>query len=154
MQQEMQSYTKFIGAVNPSAAAKARSHFESAGFRTKTLWSPEATELGKLAETTYFGVLIAWAQELERYCDQAKVDYDEVVSLYDEINFFPQVKYTPGIIGGHCVMPNIQILCNTAPSGLLEAVQESNRKKIERDNARANAAPELTSSEAKQQITR
>jgi len=153
MQQEMQSYTKFIGALNPSAAAKAMRHFESAGFKTKSLGSPEATELGKLAETTYFGVLIAWAQELQRYCDRAEVDYDEVVSLYEEINFFPQVKYTPGVIGGHCVMPNIEILCDIAPSALLEAIRDSNRKKIERDNSKqqANAAL-LTSGEVKQMI--
>jgi UDP-N-acetyl-D-mannosaminuronate dehydrogenase len=146
MQQEMLSYTKFIGAVNSSAAAKAMRHFESAGFKTKCLGSPEATELGKLAETTYFGVLIAWAQELQRYCDRAKVDYDEVVSLYDEINFFPQVKYIAGVIGGHCVMPNIEILCNIAPSGLLEAIRESNRKKkIERDDSKQQeqSEPEL-----------
>jgi hypothetical protein len=60
-------------------------------------------------------------------------DYHEVVSLYDEVKFFPPVKYFPGIIGGHCVMPNIEILCEIDHSPLLKAIQASNKEKIERE---------------------
>jgi hypothetical protein len=77
--------------------------------------------------------MIAWAQEIERYCDRTGQNYDEVVSFYDEIKFFPPVKYFPGVIGGHCVMPNIKILTEYNRSTLLEAVQASNQMKIERD---------------------
>lgn len=129
MRAEMLHYTKFIGALDPQSGARAAEHFQSIGMRTKLLGSPEATEIAKLTETTYFGVLIAWAQEVERYCKVLGVDYDEVVSFYDEIKFFPAVKYFPGAIGGHCVMPNIEILLQNFPSGLLEAVAYSNRLK-------------------------
>ena len=97
------------------------------------LISPEATELAKLTETTYFGLMIAWAQELERYCDKSGANYDELVAFYEEIKFFPPVKYTSGIIGGHCVMPNIEILRRFDPSNLLEAIRISNQMKVERD---------------------
>jgi len=129
MREEMLHYTKFIGALDPEAGARAAQHFESAGIKTKVLGSPEATEIAKLTETTYFGVMIAWAQEVERYCKELGVDYGEVVSFYEEIKFFPPVKYFPGVIGGHCVMPNIDILLQKFPSGLLQAVVESNRLK-------------------------
>jgi hypothetical protein len=43
------------------------------------------------------------------------------------------VKYFPGIIGGHCVMPNIEILRKFDESVILEAIDTSNRMKIERD---------------------
>jgi hypothetical protein len=33
------------------------------------------------------------------------------------------------VIGGHCVMPNIDILLRKFPSGLLQAVVQSNRLK-------------------------
>lgn len=102
-------------------------------MKTRILSSPEATELAKLTETTYFGVMIAWAQEVERYCDQLGQNYDEVASFYEEIKFFPPVKYFPGIIGGHCVMPNIEILGRLGPSEILEAIRSSNRKKTMRD---------------------
>ncbi len=98
-------------------------------MKTKLLGSPEATEIAKLTETTYFGLMIAWAQEIERYCASLGVNYDEVASFYDEIKFFPPVKYFPGVIGGHCVMPNIDILLQKFPSGLLQAIVQSNTLK-------------------------
>ncbi|MBV6434758.1 MAG: UDP-N-acetyl-D-mannosamine dehydrogenase [Bryobacteraceae bacterium] len=132
MLQDLQVYTKFVGAMDSAAGERAARHFESVGLKTKVLSSPEASELAKLTETTYFGVMIAWAQEVERYCDRTGADYDEVVSFYDEIKFFPPVKYFPGVIGGHCVMPNIDILRKYAHSQILEAIQASNRMKVER----------------------
>jgi UDP-N-acetyl-D-mannosaminuronate dehydrogenase len=135
MLEELGMYTKFVGAVDPATGGHAAEHFESLGLKTKVLSSPEATELAKLTETTYFGVMIAWAQELERFCDQSGTDYEEIVSFYDEIKFFPSVKYFPGVIGGHCVMPNIEILRQFDHAVMLEAIRESNRMKMDRDAA-------------------
>jgi UDP-N-acetyl-D-mannosaminuronate dehydrogenase len=129
MREELLHYTKYIGALDVRSARHAVEHFERVGMKTKVLGSPEASEIAKLTETTYFGLLIAWAQEVERYCIKLGTNYDEVVSFYDEIKFFPPVKYFPGVIGGHCVMPNIAILCQQFPSGLLEAIVESNSLK-------------------------
>ena len=112
MQEEMLHYTKFVGALDPESGQRAIEHFEGVGMKARLLASPEASEIAKLTETTYFGLLIAWAQEVERYCMKLGANYDEVVSFYEEIKFFPPVKYTPGEIGGHCVMPNIAILRN------------------------------------------
>jgi UDP-N-acetyl-D-mannosaminuronate dehydrogenase len=105
-------------------------------MKTRILSSPEATELAKLTETTYFGLIIAWAQEVERYCDQLGLKYDEIVSVYDEVPFFPPVKYFPGVIGGHCVMSNIDILKRLIKSDILTAIESSNRQKIEREAGR------------------
>lgn len=135
MREELIHYVKFIGASDAAAAQEAEEHFQAVGIKTKALSSPEATELSKLSETTYFGVLIAWAQQVERYCDAFGADYEEVVSIYDEIGFFPPVRYFPGAIGGHCVMPNIDILESLHPSELLQAVKSSNAAKIAREAA-------------------
>ena len=129
MQEELLHYTKFVGALDPQSGQHAVEHFEKIGMKTRLLTSPEATEIAKLTETTYFGLLIAWAQEVERYCMELGTNYDDVVSFYDEIKFFPPVKYLPGVIGGHCVMPNIAILRQQFPSGLLDAIVESNKVK-------------------------
>lgn len=143
MRDELYQYVKFVGAIDASAARQAANHFDSVGLKTKTLSSPEATELAKLSETTYFGLLIAWAQELERFCDRLGADYDEIASFYDEISFFPRVKYTPGIIAGHCVMPNIDILHKFEGSTILEAIQASNRMKIAREARLGSDVEEL-----------
>ena len=126
MQAEMLHYTKFVGALDQQSGQRAVEHFEGLGMKTKLLSSPEATEIAKLTETTYFGLMIAWAQEVERYCVKLGINYDEVVMFYEEIKFFPPVKYFPGVIGGHCVMPNIDILLQKFPSALLHAIVQSN----------------------------
>jgi UDP-N-acetyl-D-mannosaminuronate dehydrogenase len=139
MLEELSQYVKFVGASDPEAGKQAAQHFESIGLKTKVLSTPEATELAKLTETTYFGLMIAWAQELERYCDRSGANYGEIISFYEEIKFFPSVKYFPGIIGGHCVMPNIEILRKFTESDLLDAIRASNEMKTERE-ARVKAA--------------
>lgn len=133
MLEELLSYTKFVGALDPTSGQQAAEHFESMGLKTRILSTPEATELAKLTETTYFGLMIAWAQEVERYCDRVHQDYAEIASFYDEIKFFPAVKYFPGMIGGHCVMPNIEILRKFDDSAILRAIETSNEAKIERE---------------------
>jgi UDP-N-acetyl-D-mannosaminuronate dehydrogenase len=134
MLEELRTYTKFVGALDPASGKRAAEHFEFAGLKTKILSAPEATEVAKLTETTYFGLMIAWAQEVERYCDQAGQSYEEIVSFYEEIAFFPRTKYFPGVIGGHCVMPNIELLRKFDDSSLLKAIQTSNQAKIERES--------------------
>ena len=135
MGQDMLHYAKFVGGINKDASLQAAEHFKSIGMKTKTLSSPEAAELAKLAETTYFGLQIAYAQELERYCNELSVKYDEVVSFFDEVPFLPRVKYFPGVIGGHCVMPNIRILQRVFASDLLDAIVNSNERKISESEA-------------------
>jgi UDP-N-acetyl-D-mannosaminuronate dehydrogenase len=140
MREELLRYTKFVGALDPVAGRDAAEHFESIGMRSRTLASPETTELAKLTETTYFGLMIAWAQEVERYCDELGPDYDEIVSFYEDVPFFPPVKYFAGVIGGHCVIPNIEILNLVGRSQILRAILASNRKKAEREARRATAS--------------
>lgn len=136
MLDEVRAYTKFVGAIDPVDGQYAAEHFRTIGLKTRILSAPEATELAKLTETTYFGLMIAWAQEVERYCDRAGQSYDEIAAFYEEIRFFPTVKYFPGIIGGHCVMPNIEILRKFDDSSILRAIQASNRSKFEREARR------------------
>ena len=83
---------------------------------------PETLELAKLAETTYFGTLIAFAQKSNRYAARNHADYDEVIEFFDEVDFLPAHALFPGFIGGHCVIPNIHLLLRTADSTLLKAI--------------------------------
>jgi UDP-N-acetyl-D-mannosaminuronate dehydrogenase len=139
MVEELTKYNKYVGGIDKAASDAAVAHFESLGIPTRVVSAPEAAELAKLSETTYFGLLIAWAQEVERYCDLTGQSYDEVVSFYDEISFFPPVTYFPGVIGGHCVMPNIEILGRLVDSDLLAAIKSSNEQK-KRQAAQEEAA--------------
>ena len=130
MLEELTKYVKFIGADDEAIAQQVVEHFESLGMTTKVVASPETAELAKLTETTYFALLIAWAQTVERWADDQGADYDEVVAFYEEIGFFPPVKYVPGIIGGHCAMPNIELLVQSSESPFLDAIRASNAEKL------------------------
>jgi hypothetical protein len=126
MTDQLLHYAKFISACDPLAAERARDHFVAAGMKTRLIEAPETLELAKLAETTYFGVIIAFAQEMNRYARAAGADYEELTAFFEEIDFLPRSRYFPGFIGGHCVIPNINLLLQLAPAGLLEAVLKSN----------------------------
>lgn len=137
MEQELTSYVKYVGADDPRTARRAAGHFESVGMRTKVVASPETAELAKLSETTYFALLIAWAQTVDRWSTELDAAYDEVVSFYEEIGFFPPVKYFPGVIGGHCAMPNIELLARSCDSPLLDAIRDSNLRRLADERAPA-----------------
>ncbi len=126
MEDELLRYVKFVGATDAEAAARVERYLEQAGMHTRRLGSPEATELAKLTETTYFGLLIAFAQDVSRMARQAGASYDEIAAFYEEIGYLPPVHYFPGVIGGHCVMSNITLLKQMYRSDLLDAIESSN----------------------------
>jgi UDP-N-acetyl-D-mannosaminuronate dehydrogenase len=130
MVEELTSYVKFVGADDPGTAQRVAKHFESIGMTTRIVSSPETAELAKLTETTYFALLIAWAQTIDRWSDAVDADYEEVASFYDEVGFFPPVRYFPGVIGGHCAMPNIELLSQNCGSPFLDAIRSSNAERV------------------------
>jgi UDP-N-acetyl-D-mannosaminuronate dehydrogenase len=125
MEQDLLRYVKFVAGTTSSAAEKAAQHFVGAGFRTATFPNPEIGEVSKLVETTWLGLLIGWAQEVERLAAQYGGSYEDINAFIKEIDFLPSHIY-PGHIGGHCVMPNIALLQRIAVSKFLDAVVESN----------------------------
>lgn len=126
MPQELLHYAKFISGLDKESTELAQKHFSEAGMKTRVVKRPESLELAKLSETTYFGVIIAFAQELNRWAQAAGADYDDVTGFFEEVAFLPRAKYFPGFIGGHCVIPNIDLLLQLGSSDLLEAILKSN----------------------------
>lgn len=129
MKQDLMRYVKFVAAPEGAVAESALEYFQELGMQTRRIRQVEALELAKLSETTYFGVLIAYAQELNRYAGRVGADYDEVIDFFEEIDFLPAKRYFPGFIGGHCVIPNIHLLQRLAPSSLLDAILDSNQRR-------------------------
>jgi UDP-N-acetyl-D-mannosaminuronate dehydrogenase len=128
MESDMMRYAKFVAATSSQIAQDATSHLAQAGFKTAIFRTLELGELSKLLETTYLGVLIGWAQEVERFAERYGASAEEVNAFVQEIDFLPSHIF-PGHIGGHCVMPNIEILRTRFSSNFLEAIVESNELK-------------------------
>jgi hypothetical protein len=129
MREELMRYRKFVAGSSPEACAIAEEHFAAAGMVTERMSSFETLELAKLLETSYFGLLIAWAQEMDRFADSVGSDYHEALAFFDEIGFLPPVRFEPGFIGGHCVMPNLDLLEHVRSSCFIETIRQSNAER-------------------------
>jgi len=132
MVDEMYTYVKFVAGNDVQAVDRVQEHLSNAGLKTERMSAPETLELAKLLETTYFGVLIAWAQEMNRFAETVNGDYIEMGKFFREIGYLPGVLFQPGYIGGHCVMPNIALLQQCFQSDFLDTVRKSNEaRKVE-----------------------
>ncbi len=138
MMSDMLHYPKFIATRSDIAFEKAKHVLTSMGHPPSCitrLSDPLAGEIVKLFATTFFGYLVVWTQEVERICDKTGLDFEELMAFtkIDTNDFNIKDKY-PGVIGGHCVMPNIAILQKAFPSVLWDYMITSNEEKKAREN--------------------
>ena len=105
---------QIIGTPNKEfAISEFTSLMEKCGVETKQVTSPVTLELSKIiCDTSYYGWLINYAQISKIVSDRYNVDYDEMWSFADEIHKIlgNRPKMFPGYIGGHCVIPNLELM--------------------------------------------
>jgi len=119
LEKGMRTFTKYFGGPRAKIAER---YFKEVGIPTESFPNPETTELLKILDTTYYGWNIVYAKETKRICDKYKVSFD---SVYTEANkeynrgykklgmpnvMRPVLKFMPGKIGGHCIVPNTKLL--------------------------------------------
>ena len=141
-------YTKFYAIENNTPKLKWASStyskfLKTCGIKTKKLSSPITLELGKLiCDTSYYGWLISYAQLSNRIAINNKVNYDEMWLFADEIHKYlgNRPKMFPGIIGGHCVIPNLELVHDHTLNLIkeLNTVYKSKPKKLKRIIASKN----------------
>jgi len=120
MIKDLKRYTKFYSVYSWTPNSKwASKTFEkrmkSIGITTKKMKNPLTLELAKIVvDTSYYGWLINYAQISNMIAQKHGIDYDEMWSFADEIHKFlgNRPKMFPGIIGGHCVTPNLDLINN------------------------------------------
>jgi len=128
MEEHLLRYKKFVAGIDDISSRRALEHFATAGFPTARFRTPEIGEIAKLIETTWLGILVGWAQEVERFGESYGASFEEVNAFIQEVDFLPSHVF-PGWIGGHCVMPNIELLQQSVHSQFLNAVVVSNARK-------------------------
>lgn len=117
---DLKRYTKFFAiesnAPNSKLAIKKFTNLmNKCAVKTKQLSNPITLELSKiLVDTSYYGWLINYAQLTNMIAIQHNVDYDEMWLFSEEIHKFlgNRPKMFPGFIGGHCVIPNLDLIDN------------------------------------------
>jgi UDP-N-acetyl-D-mannosaminuronate dehydrogenase len=133
MKLELKRWTKYVGGVNEEAAEKAKKHFEKLGLKAKVLRGCIETELAKLFETTYRAWMIACFQEMHRISRHFGADFDDIVDFIEDthrVRMDRPVMF-PNVIGGHCLIPNAELLLKVYDSELLRLILKSNEKRKE-----------------------
>ena len=110
---DIKKYTKFISSDDKQIDSTVKLDLEKRFEKIDWMSSTKTAELAKiLVDTTYYGWLINYAQITKMICEKEGVDFDEMWKFADEIheNLGNRPKMYPGIIGGHCVIPNLSLI--------------------------------------------
>ena len=137
---DLKRYTKFF-VISPNAprgkwaSSRYVKLMKDCGIKTKKMSKPETLELAKIiCDTSYLGWLINYAQLSNMIAIEHGVDYDEMWSFSDEIQEFlgNRPKMYSNFIGGHCVIPNLNLINNEALN-MINNMNNSYAKKLKKD---------------------
>jgi nucleotide sugar dehydrogenase len=135
---DLRTYPKLVGGVT-EACGKAGEDFYRAVLdfdprpdlnKENGVWnlgSSEASELAKLAETTYRDVNIGLANQFAQFADKSDIDVYAVIDACNS-QFFSHI-HQPGIaVGGHCIPIYPQMyLWNDPQATIVRAARAANR---------------------------
>jgi UDP-N-acetyl-D-mannosaminuronate dehydrogenase len=110
---DIKKYTKFVSSDEKQIEPKIKIDLEKRFEKIEWMSTTKTAELAKiLVDTTYYGWLINYAQITKMICEKEGIDFDEMWKFADEIheNLGNRPKMYPGIIGGHCVIPNLKLV--------------------------------------------
>lgn len=118
----IRTFVKFLGGEDASRVAD---YFRRAGLRVMLFDAQETTELGKLLETESYRVNIEFAHRAKKLCREHNVSFHEAYTLqaqtyndgYTKLGHpeyvRPVLQAIDGPIGGHCVLNNKELLCQS-----------------------------------------
>ncbi|PRX47760.1 nucleotide sugar dehydrogenase [Prauserella shujinwangii] len=135
--EDLRKYPKLVGGLSEAGAARAVEFYRAVlDFderpdlaRPNGVWdlgSAEASELAKLAETTYRDVNIGLANQFARFAATANIDIYQVIEASNSQPY--SHIHQPGIaVGGHCipVYPRLY-LWNDPEATVVRAAREAN----------------------------
>ncbi len=134
MRSDMLRHLKFVATESDIAFGAAHLVLVAMGHpaaQIRRLHQPLAGELTKLLATSLYGYLIVWAQEMEALSSQCGVPYDELTAFLEiETSDFDIRSKVPGVIGGHCVTQNLELLQSAFPSPLWDVILQVNAEYI------------------------
>ena len=137
---DLKRYTKFfVISVNAPRGKWATTRYvqsmKRCGVKTKKMSKPETLELAKIiCDTSYLGWLVNYAQLSNVIAIEHGVDYDEMWSFSDEIQKFlgNRPKMYPSFIGGHCVIPNLNLI-NNESLNIISKMNNRYAKKLKKE---------------------
>lgn len=125
----IKTFVKYVGHAKDKheSGIAAKKHLESIGIKT-TVTTCTNTILMKLLSTTYYGMCIAFTEDMGKLCDKESADFDMICDWNVTYNEGYKILGKPNVvrpvltriedgktIGGHCVIPNAKLLKEMYP---------------------------------------
>lgn len=141
--QSMKLWVKPLGAVyhqlgHMAYLGEVAHYFADLGIPTRISdGGPEATELCKIWSTTMLGLQVAFTHHAAQSLQAAGADYGEFARYLADYNHLysdlglpqfvrPILQPPNGPIGGHCVMPNMELVDDEAMASVRKFIRQVN----------------------------
>lgn len=129
----IKTFLKYIGSENYEVAQEYYKHLQELNIPAYICENSLTSEYAKLLDTTYYGVCIAFHSDVFSLCKKYNLNFDEVMTKYnksyndgykslEKTHFCRPILYGDTKIGGHCVVPNAEILSNYLDSELIKGI--------------------------------
>lgn len=130
LKESILTFTKYVGGINALAIAR---ELETYGIKCKVVTNADDTEAAKLYDLMQYATSILLSKHIYRMCKQKGLSFDLV---YREFNrsynkgyeamkmkefIRPVLEYSPGKIGGHCVIPMMELLDDPLAKDIINA---------------------------------
>jgi hypothetical protein len=148
----IKKYPLIIGSVFPIEVVeleRIRLSYFTAIWNVEVIFVSNSNEsaLGKLMNTAWYSMQIAFANQIQRICDDFGLDFKNVYNTWmetDEINSkyeynsekdraiavgtqIPRPIMVAGELGGHCLMPNIKLAESLFANNFTQWIMEMNQ---------------------------
>jgi len=118
----IKTFVQYVGFDLEPTGLAAKDHLAGLGLKVCLVRNSRNTEALKLWDTTQYGRMIELNKEIHKYCENNGLDFD-IIYTHANITYNegylklgrpevirPFLKYMPGQIGGHCIIPNCRLL--------------------------------------------
>jgi len=128
LEKGIRTFVKYFGGTHARMAANI---FSKLGLKTKCFKDSRITEVGKMMSTTNYGWNLLFEKWLHEYCEDHDVDYNMVYNHfgltynagYSKLGMGhvkrPLYLHMEGKLGGHCILPNCEILKDFEPAKII-----------------------------------
>jgi hypothetical protein len=135
----MKNFVAFVGYDNEMAGMLAQGYLSRLGLKCELVKGSNNTEAGKLLDTLYYGMCIEFHRLINKVCDKFDLDefvvgtrfnqtYNEGYKLIKPNVIRPVLTSPKGKIGGHCILPNTEILDEQIDSWIIKGILEENKE--------------------------
>ena len=133
IKEHLKFWTKWVSVLPKEEVTSVKKHLESIGLKVRVTDKPETLEIAKLWETVYRALMIAGWQEIHRVARKFNADIVGIAEFIAEVHEVLRDRpiYYPDYIGGHCLIPNTEILNNVYSSKAWQFILESNKNRSE-----------------------